>query len=83
MRKFVTPAALAALLATASVAFAADATGTIKAVDASSGMITLDNNAQYLLPAAIKPTDVKVGAKVKVTYTVVAGMNMVSQLANQ
>jgi hypothetical protein len=83
MRKFVIPAALVALLATASVACAADATGTVKAVDASAGTVTLDNNAQYLLPASIKATDVKVGAKVKVTYTVVAGMNMISQLANQ
>ncbi|MFO1183918.1 MAG: DUF1344 domain-containing protein [Bauldia sp.] len=83
MRKLVLPAAFAALLAGSGAALAADATGTIKEIDSRTAMVTLDNNTSYLLPASIKPTDLKVGAKVKVTFTVVAGMNMVSQVTPQ
>lgn len=83
MRKFVLPATLTALLALSSGALAADASGAIKTIDARASTLTLDNNATYLLPASIKPADLQVGAKVKVTFTVVAGMNMVSQVTPQ
>ena len=69
MRKL-TLAALsaAALLAGISLANAADVTGTIKSIDATTGMITLDNGKTYKLPASIKASDWKVGEKVKVTF---------------
>lgn len=51
MRKSVLAAATAAaMLAGISVANAADVTGTIKSIDATAGMITLDNGKAYKLP---------------------------------
>jgi len=63
-------AALAAtLMAAASVAFAADATGTIKSLDMSKDMVTLDNGSSYLAPKGMKLSDFKVGEKVTVSFT--------------
>jgi hypothetical protein len=59
----------AALLGAASVAYAADATGTIKSLDMSKDMITLDNGSSYMAPKGMKLSDFKVGEKVTVSYT--------------
>ena len=69
MRKSMLAAATAAaLFAGISLANAADVTGTIKSIDMTAGMITLDNGKAYKLPATVKATDWKVGEKVKVTF---------------
>ena len=48
MRIFTTRSFGAALLGAASVAFAADTTGTIKSLDMSKDTIALDNGSSYL-----------------------------------
>ena len=68
MRKLMFAASAAALLAGISIANAADVTGMIKSIDSTKGMITLDDGKEYTLASSIKPTDWKVGEKVKVTY---------------
>jgi Cu/Ag efflux protein CusF len=65
---FTCAALAAALLGAASVAYAADATGTIKSLDMSKDMITLDNGASYVAPKSMKLSDFKVGEKVTVSY---------------
>jgi hypothetical protein len=58
-----------ALLGAASVAFAADATGTIKSLDMAKDMITLDNGSTYMAPKSVKLSDFRVGEKVTLSYT--------------
>ncbi len=69
MRMFVSAALAAAVLGAASVAYAADATGTIKSLDMSKDMVTLDNGASYVAPKSMKLSDFKVGENVTVSYT--------------
>ena len=69
MRMFAGAALAAALLGAASVAYAADATGTIKSLDTSKDMITLDNGSSFMAPKGMKLSDFKVGEKVTVSYT--------------
>ena len=69
MRMFASAAIAAALVGAASVAFAADATGTIKSLDMSKDMITLDNGSSCPAPKGAKLSDFKVGEKVTVSYT--------------
>ena len=70
MRKLMIAASAAALLATVSIAAAADVTGTIKSIDATAGTVTLDNGQTFTLAADLKSQAAswKVGDKVKVTY---------------
>ena len=68
MKKLMIAASAAALFATMSIAFAAEATGVISSVDATAGTVTLDNGQTYSLPASVAAADLKVGAKVKITY---------------
>ena len=68
MRKLMFAASAAALLTGISIANAAVVTGMIKSIDSTKGLITLDNGKEYALAPSIKPTDWKVGEKVKVTY---------------
>ena len=69
MRMFAGAAFAAALLGAASVAYAADITGTIKSLDTSKDMITLDNGSSYMAPKGMKLSEFKVGEKVTVSYT--------------
>jgi hypothetical protein len=48
---------------------AADATGTIKTLDAAKSMVTLDNGATYDIAKGVSLSGFKLGEKVKVTYT--------------
>jgi Cu/Ag efflux protein CusF len=78
MRKLVIPAAAIALMAATSFAFAADAKGTIKTIDTTKSMITLDNGSSYWAPASVKLSKFKVGQKVDVTYTMAKGKMEIS-----
>jgi ABC-type molybdate transport system substrate-binding protein len=71
MRKLMIAASAAALLATVSIAAAADVTGTIQSVDPSAGTVTLDNGQTFMLTSSLKSqaANWKVGDKVKVTYS--------------
>ncbi len=73
MKKLMIAASAAALFATMSIAFAAEATGVISSVDATAGTVTLDNGQTYALPASVAAADLKIGAKVKITYDEAGG----------
>ncbi len=60
--------AIAVLLGGASVAFAADATGTIKSLDVNRDMVTLNNGSAYMAPKTVKLSAFKVGEKVTISY---------------
>jgi hypothetical protein len=69
MRMLVGAALATALLGSASIAYAADATGKIKSLDMTKDMVTLDNGSNYVAPKSMKLSDFKVGEKVTVSYT--------------
>jgi small-conductance mechanosensitive channel len=69
MRIVTLAAATAALIGTTVLAFAVTDTGTITKIEWSTGTITLDNGAVYVVPPSIFATsNVAVGDKVKVNY---------------
>ena len=79
MRMIAGAALAAALLGAASVAYAADAAGTIKSLDMSRDMITLDNGSSYMAPKSVKLSDYKIGEKVTISYADAGGkMNITS-----
>ena len=69
MKTLMLTAATAAFVAVATVASAADMTGTIESIDTAKDTITLDNGQVFSLPSQAKVASYKVGEKVKVTYT--------------
>jgi len=69
MQKLILPALTAALVTVATVASAADMTGTIKSLDPGKDTMTLDNGKVLSLPSTVKIAGFKVGEKVKVTYS--------------
>lgn len=69
MRMFTSAALATALLGVASFAYAADTSGTIKSLDTTKDMVTLDNGSSYMAPKGVKLSDFKVGEKVTVSYT--------------
>ena len=75
MRRFVVPAALAALLATATVATAAPqmSTGTIKSVDLHGMTLVLADGTTYHLPKGFKDPGLKAGEKVQVSWNMQNG----------
>jgi Cu/Ag efflux protein CusF len=73
MKRLMPPLLAALLVAGASAAFAADATGTIKSIDAAKNTMTLDNGSTYVAPASVKLSTFKVGEKVSVDYTMSNG----------
>lgn len=80
MRKVLLPLTTALLFASASVAFAADASGTIKSIDKSNMSLTLDNGNTYELPSTIDLSNLKEGQKVKVTYSDEGGKMKASEV---
>jgi Cu/Ag efflux protein CusF len=79
MHKLIVPIA-AGLLTISTAAFAADATGTVKSIDAKAGSVTLDDGVTYVLPATVKADTLKVGAKVKVTFDKTGGKMVASKV---
>ncbi|MGE7371231.1 DUF1344 domain-containing protein [Neorhizobium sp. NPDC001467] len=78
---------IAALLATASIlspingwAQSADVEATIKAVDVSKLMLTLDDGKSYKVPEEFNFEGLTAGVKVVVFYTVVDGNRVVDDL---
>ena len=73
MRKFLVPAALALMLGSSGMAFAATAapqsiTSTVKAFDAKAHTLTLANNIAYALPTNLMDPGLKAGQKVTVKW---------------
>jgi len=74
MRKFVLPMILVASLGVSSMAMAATASpsiteGTIKALNEKAMTLTLSDGSVYSLAKTIKLASLKVGEKVKITWT--------------
>jgi hypothetical protein len=68
MNKLFTATAAAALLAASSLtAFAAEVSGTITAVDATAGTVTLEDGTTYTLPAGFDANTLVAGAQVILT----------------
>lgn len=78
MRKFLIPAAAALVALSAGGAFAASATGAIKAIDAAHHTVTLDNGQVYQFAATANLSGWHVGDKTQITYQVQNGKNMAS-----
>ena len=54
MRMLVGAVLATALLGSASIAYAADATAKIKSLDMTKSMVTLDNGSSYIAPKSMK-----------------------------
>jgi hypothetical protein len=76
-RGLLAAALFAAGIATAS---AAELSGKIKAIDVLKGTITLTDGMTFVLPESVKPPDLTVGEKVKVTYRATGKTNKASQV---
>lgn len=59
---------IVSILASTSMALAADATGVIKNLDMTKDMVTLNNGSSYVAPKNVKLSAFKVGEKVTVNY---------------
>ena len=59
--------AAAAFLGAATIAYAAEPTGTIKSIGMSNHTVTLDNGSTYNLDKNVKLDSIKVGEKVTLT----------------
>jgi Cu/Ag efflux protein CusF len=69
MKKLMIAASAAALVAVSSLAaYAAEATGAIKSIDAASMSVTLDDGNVYTLPSGFDAASLKAGDKVTITY---------------
>ncbi len=69
MRIMVSALAAGAFLGAASMAYAAEATGTIKAIDMSRHTVTLNNGSTYDVAKGAKINGMKVGEKITLTYS--------------
>jgi len=81
MRTFLATITGLSMLALASVASAADATGKISAIDSENQQVTLDNGMSFTLSEDASIEGLKVGDEVTVTYEQQEGQNVASQLA--
>ena len=83
MKKLLVPAVAALAMVAASLAYAADATGNITKIDTATRSVTLADNKVYVLPATVDITKLKVGDKVKITFTTdAAGKNNATAVAS-
>jgi hypothetical protein len=69
MKKLLTPVVAAFAMMAASYAYAADATAAITKIDLPTRTVTLADMKAYVFPASVDISKLKVGDKVKVTYT--------------
>ena len=84
MNKLLTPVVAAFAVMAATFAYAADATGAITKIDAPTRTVTLADGKAYVFPATVDITKLKVGDKVKITFTTTADgkTNNASAVAN-
>ena len=69
MRTFAIAAATSVLVVSATSAFAAQDTGTIKSINTSGDSITLSDGKEFKLPESIEAEKLKVGEKIRVEYS--------------
>ena len=76
MKKVLVPVIAALAVMGATFAYATDATNSITKIDAASHSVTLADNKVYVFPATVDMSKIKVGDKVKITFTTdAAGKN--------
>lgn len=74
--------AIAVILATSTTTvFAAEMTGTVKAIDKSHDSITLTDGKTFTLPEGIEAETLKVGEKIKVVYSSKAGKLLATSIS--
>jgi Cu/Ag efflux protein CusF len=81
MKKFAVPALASLMMLGASLAYAANISGTIKSIDTTKKEIVLDNGQTYQLQQNVSTTNLKAGDKVTMTTQVQNGKTMVSKVA--
>lgn len=69
MHRFIVPAALAAVVASSSLAFADQTSGVVKNFDAKAMTLTLADNSEYYLPKNFQNPGLAAGQKVQITWT--------------
>ena len=60
--------AAATILGAANLAYAAEATGTIKSIDMSKHTVTLDNGSTYDVAKDVQVIGMRIGERVTLTY---------------
>ena len=83
MRMLTSAIAAVALMGTASLAYAATATGQITNINQAKHLITLDTGSKFRVPDRADLSIFKVGEKVTVVYGGGDGMKMVSSIRSQ
>ena len=83
MRMLVSAIAAAALMGTASLAYAATDTGTITDLNQTKHSITLDTGSRFMVPDRTDLSIFKVGEKVTVDYDGGDGMKMASSIRSE
>jgi hypothetical protein len=82
MKKVLTPVIAAFAVMAATFAYAADATNSVTKIDATTHSVTLADSKVYVFPATVDMSKVKVGDKVKITFTTdAAGKNNATAIA--
>jgi ABC-type glycerol-3-phosphate transport system substrate-binding protein len=82
MRKYIIAAAL---LVVALPAFAAEVTGSVKAIETKTSTVMLDNGSSYVLDkkAKFEAEKLKVGEKVTITFEVKDGKNQATAISTK
>ena len=79
----VVPAAIAAVLATTSLALADQATGTVKSFDSGAMTLILQDGTTYYLPKNFKNPGLKSGEQVRITWAMQNGRHVASDVSIQ
>jgi hypothetical protein len=69
MRIMLSTIAAFAILSTANLAYAAEATGAIKSIDIPKRTVTLNSGSTYNMATGVKLDGMKVGEKITLTYS--------------
>ncbi len=80
MNKLLAAVTAAALMLSVGAAYAAEANGTIKAIDAAKKTVTLEDGVVFALPASVDAAKLKVGEAVKITFETKDKKNMASSV---
>ena len=83
MRRLASAVAAAALMGTASLAYAATATGQITDINQTKHLIALDTGSTFMVPDRTDLSDFKVGEEVTIAYDGGDGMKMASSIRSQ
>ena len=83
MRMLASAVAAATLMGTASLAYAATATGQITDINQAKHLIALDTGSTFMVPDRTDLSNFKVGEEVTIAYDGGDGMKMASSIRSQ